>query len=120
VLNANCPQVEIKISPELLEKIKVLTGQTKENIKTLKLLQVNTFLYSENDGISKRSIEQQNKVFNDLAKVSLEDIKALPPHWQARLSTPLLYDWLKCAGYSGDTEANEFVENLLKNRKAGK
>jgi hypothetical protein len=119
-LLATCLQGKIKISPELLEKIKVLTGQTEENIKTLKLLQVNTFLYGDNDGISKRSIEQQNKVFNDLSKVSLEDIKALPKHWQAKLSTPLLYDWLKCAGYSGDTEANEFVENLLKIRKTGK
>ena len=35
-----------------------------------------------------------------------------------KLSKPVLYDWLKSAGYSGDTEANEFVENLLKNRKA--
>jgi hypothetical protein len=117
---ANSPQGKIKISSELLEKIKVLTGQTEENIKTLKLLQVNTFLYGDNDGISKRSIEQQNKVFNDLAKVSLEDIKALPKHWQAKLSTPLLYDWLKCTGYSGDRKANEFVENLVKNRKVGK
>ena len=111
---ANSPQGKIEISAELLEKIKVLTGQTEENIKTLKLLQVNTFLYSDNDGISKRSIEQQNKVFNDLSKVSFEDIKALPKHWQAKLSKPLLYDWLKSAGYSGDTEANEFVENLSK------
>ena len=117
---SNSPQGKIEISKELLDKIKVLTGQTEENIKTLKLLQVNTFLYSDKDGISKRSIEQQNKVFNDLSKVSLEDIKALPKHWQAKLSTPLLYDWLKCAGYSGDRKANEFVENLLKNRKAGK
>jgi hypothetical protein len=117
---ANSPQGKIKISPKLLEKIKVLTGQTEENIKTLKLLQVNTFLYGDNDGISKRSIEQQNKVFNDLSKVSIEDIKALPKHWQAKLSTPLLYDWLKCAGYSGDRKANEFVENLLKKRKVGK
>jgi hypothetical protein len=120
ILFANCPQCKIEISKELLDKIKVLTGQTEENIKTLKLLQVNTFLYGDNDGISKRSIEQQDKVFNDLAKVSIEDIKALPKHWQAKLSTPLLHDWLRCAGYSGDRKANEFVENLVKNRKVGK
>ena len=112
----NSPQGKIEISKKLLDKIKVLTGQTEENIKTLKLLQVNTFLYGDNDGISKRSIEQQNKGFNDLSKVSIKDIKALPSHWQAKLSTPLLYDWLKCAGYSGDKKANEFVENLVKGR----
>ena len=34
VLHANCPQVKIKISDNLLDKIKGLTGETDENIRT--------------------------------------------------------------------------------------
>jgi hypothetical protein len=102
----------------MLNKIKVLTGETEENIKTRSLLQLGNFLYCHD--ISKLKIEQQNKVFNDLSKVSFEDLKSLPLHWLKKLTKPGLYDWLQCAGYSGDTEANEFVENLLKNRKTGK
>jgi hypothetical protein len=111
---------QINLTKEMQDKIKVLTGETEENIRTRKLMQLGNFLYCYDGGITRYSLEQQNKVFNDLSKVSLEDIKALPSHWQAKLSTPLLYDWLKCAGYSGDTEANEFVENLVKTKKSGK
>lgn len=103
---------QINLSEEMIGKIKVLTGETEENIKTRSLLQLGNFLYCHD--ISKLKIEQQNKVFNDLSKVSFEDIKALPLHWLEKLSKPQLYDWLQCAGYSGDKKANEFVENLLK------
>lgn len=113
-LKINSYEGQIKLTNQLQDKIKVLTGETEENIRTRKLLQLGNFLYCYDGSITRYSLEQQNKVFNDLAKVSLEDIKALPKHWQEKLSTPLLYDWLKCAGYSGDTEANEFVENLSK------
>ena len=83
-------------------------------------MQLGNFLYCYDGVITRYSLEQQNKVFSEMSKVSLEDLKSLPKHWLEKLSKPVLYDWLKCSGYSGDKKANEFVENLLKIRKAGK
>ncbi|MBR2871651.1 MAG: hypothetical protein IKB98_09815 [Clostridia bacterium] len=116
-LKANCIKGEIEITDQLLDKIKALTGETENNIKTRKLMQLGNFLYCYDGSISRYSLEKQNKVFSEMSMVSLEDLKSLPKHWLEKLSKAQLYDWLKSAGYSGDNEANEFVEALLKERK---
>ena len=113
-LMANCAQGKIEITKRLLDKIKVLTGETVENIRTRNLMQLGNFLYCYDSTLSRYSLEQQNKVFDQMSKVTLEDLKSLPLHWLKKISKAGLYDWLKCAGYSGDKNANEFVEKLLK------
>lgn len=113
-LMANCAQGKIEITKRLLDKIKVLTGETESNRRTRSLMQLGNFLYCYDGTLSRYPLEQQNKVFDQMSKVTLEDLKSLPLHWLKKLSKPMFYDWLKCAGYSGDAKANEFVEELLK------
>lgn len=114
VLWANCLQGTIEISQKLLEKIKVLTGETDENIRTRKLMQLGKFFYENK---SKWTDEQEQKIASDLSKVSLKDLQRLPKHWLDKIDNVRLYDWLKYSGLQGDKEASDYVENVIKNRK---
>lgn len=114
VLHANCPQVKIKISDNLLDKIKGLTGETDENIRTRKLMQLENFLYETNKTLSN---EQMQKVFADFSKVSLQDLQSLPKCWLDKIDDARLYDWLKCSGLQGYKDASDYVEDIIKNRK---
>jgi hypothetical protein len=114
VLHANCPQVKIKISDNLLEKIKCLTGETENNIRTRKFMQLGNFLYETKKNLSD---EQMQKVFADFSNVSLKDLQSLPKCWLDRIDDARLSDWLKCSGLQGDKEASNYVENIIKNRK---
>ncbi len=114
VLHANCPQEKIKISDELNEKIKVLTGETKENIRTRTLMQLGNFLYEMKKYLSD---EQMQKVFADFSKVSLQDLQSLPKCWLDKIDDARLYDWLKCSGLQGDKDVSDYVESIIKNRK---
>ena len=114
VLHANCPQVKIKISDNLLDKIKGLTGETDENRRTRRLMQLGNFLYETKKYLSN---EQMQKVFTDFSKVSLQDLQSLPKRWLDRIDDARLYDWLKCSGLQGDKDVSDYVEDIIKNRK---
>ena len=114
VLHANCPQVKIKISPELNKKLKVLTGETEDNIRTRKLMQLGNFLYESKKSLSK---EQIQKVLSDFSKVSLKDLQSMPIHWIDKIDQERLYDWLHGAGLQEDKEASDYVASIVNERK---
>ena len=114
VLHASCPQVKIKISDNLLEKIKVLTGETDENIRTRKLMQLGNFLYEIKKNLSD---EQIQKIALDFSNVSVKDLQRLPKCWLDKIDDARLSDWLKYSGLQGDKEASDYVESVIKIRK---
>ena len=111
---ANSPQGKIKISDELLEKIKALTGETQENIRTRKLMQLFNFSYEHKD---KWTDEKQQQIVSDFSKVSLNDVQSLPAHWLDKIDDARLYDWLKCSGLQDYKEVRDYVDGIINVRK---
>ena len=111
---ANCAKGKILISDELLKKIKILTGETQENIRTRKLMQLFNFLYEHKN---KWTYENQQKIFSDFSKVSLNDLQSLPAHWLDKIDDARLYDWLKCSGLQDYKEVRDYVDGIINARK---
>lgn len=112
-----CAQGEIAISSALHQRIKTLTGETEEQRKIRRLMQLDNYLYCNKHGIQKLPLEMQEKIFDALSQVSFQKLRLLPQHYLNRLTVAQLYDWMHCAGYSGDATVSAFVEELVKRRK---
>ena len=116
-IRVNNHKVYIKITNELVNKVRILLGETEENSKTRKLMQLGNYHYYHK---KHWTAQQKSKIFSDLSKVSLNELKSLPKHWLDRIPDCEFYDWLQCTGLVENKEANCFVESIVKARQNSK
>lgn len=116
-IRVNFHKIYIEITNELANKLKTLLGENEKDLKIRTLMQLGNFHYTYKN---KWTTEKTSKVFSDLSKVSLQDLKSLPKHWLYRIPDCEFYDWLQCAGLIEDKEANCFIESIVKARENSK